>query len=66
MPQRVGLYKTCGEENKRLYAQLRGMDLARQRASLSELLDFTRLGRSPHAWPASSRGMKQKLGSPAR
>ncbi|MDT3678150.1 MAG: ATP-binding cassette domain-containing protein [Burkholderiaceae bacterium] len=64
MPQRFGLYEDLSVmENMRLYAQLRGMDVARHESLFSELLDFTRLGPFTGRLAGKlSGGMKQKLG----
>jgi len=64
MPQRFGLYEDLSVmENMRLYARLRGMNVAQHTDLFDELLEFTRLA------PFTSRlagklsgGMKQKLG----
>lgn len=64
MPQRFGLYEDLSVmENMRLYAQLRGMDAARNAGLFAELLDFTRLGPFTERLAGKlSGGMKQKLG----
>lgn len=64
MPQRFGLYEDLSVmENMRLYAQLRGMDAARNADLFAELLDFTRLGPFTKRLAGKlSGGMKQKLG----
>jgi len=64
MPQRFGLYEDLSVmENMRLYAQLRGMDIARHERLFSELLEFTRLGPFTERLAGKlSGGMKQKLG----
>ncbi|MBX3694314.1 MAG: ABC transporter ATP-binding protein [Steroidobacteraceae bacterium] len=64
MPQRFGLYEDLSVmENMRLYAQLRGMDAARNAGLFAELLDFTRLGPFTGRLAGKlSGGMKQKLG----
>jgi len=64
MPQRFGLYEDLSViENMRLYAQLRGMDVARHESLFAELLAFTRLGPFTGRLAGKlSGGMKQKLG----
>lgn len=64
MPQRFGLYEDLSvQENLDLYADLRGLPLAKRPAVFDELLTFTDLKRFTTR-PAGklSGGMKQKLG----
>lgn len=64
MPQRFGLYEDLTVmENMRLYARLRGMNVAEHTELFAELLEFTRLGPFTERLAGKlSGGMKQKLG----